>query len=415
VSDERYKKYLGIEPTDEIPTYYELFQVATDERDQEVLDKAYKTNIRRLQEIRSSKDGGFIEFLKEELRKAKRVLSNPEKRKAYDESLLADVLSGFRDFVGSLMVMGHINKTLYDTMVTRGVTDGLAEGQAKSAISELAKQHNATLETEAEEPPKPEESAPAGQGEAPRPRSGGEIVLKAPPSRRSASGDDRPRPEFARPGSEAQHQRPVSSGEHARRPAEREPSPRPKGPWYAGIGEQPPPWGRRAGSRRARPRRSAAPRRGAPAAPRRSAPRGSKLEEAIKIFNLGARLAKAAGDVHEKLRLYFPPANGKATQTKAINGITYQKVLDTEQSTYRDALKKFEASGDKIQRLEGNEADLVRSRSRKNVTLLKGYLEDIRQLKMRLLGGLPQQEELRVWQEFIGSTRSARVTRTIDE
>ena len=57
----------------------------------------------------------------------------------------------------------------------------------------------------------------------------------------------------------------------------------------------------------------------------------------------------------------------------------------------------------------------MRVRSTQNVALLKGYLEEIRQLKMRLLGGVIQQEELRLWQEFVNSSRSSRVTRTIDE
>ncbi|HBP18324.1 MAG TPA: hypothetical protein DEA08_11100 [Planctomycetes bacterium] len=430
VPDERYKKFLGIEPADEIPNYYELFDISQDESDSEVIQKAYKTQIRKLQEIRTSKDKGFIEFLKEELRKAKRILSDAEKRREYDGSLLADALTGFKDFVGSLMVMGHINKTLYDTMIARGVSDGLSETQAKNAIEELAQQHGATIESEEAAPP-PAPTPPPEREEPPPPPSRGrrEVVLQAPPPRRTAPSGQHQRPasdEYARPTSD-EYARP-SSGEYGRsapteyadfhetqQRAEPPPPPsRPKGPWYRGVGETPPPWGRRAGSTRSRRRAPPPPARHASSA-RQARPRSKRLEESIRVFNLGARLSKAAGEVHEKLRLYFPPANGKSSVTKQINGISYDKVLDTEQSTYRDSLKKFESARDKIGQLEGTEADLVRVRSTQNVALLKGYLEEIRQLKMRLLGGVIQQEELRLWQEFVNSSRSSRVTRTIDE
>ncbi|MGE0711399.1 MAG: hypothetical protein AB7N76_30255 [Planctomycetota bacterium] len=429
--DDRYQKFLGIEPAEEIPTYYELFDVAKEERDQAVIDNAYKTQIRKLQEIRTSKDKGFIEYLKEELRKAKRVLSTDDLRKAYDESLIADALSSFKDFVGALMVMGHINKGLYDTMVARGVDSGLAEAQAKSAIEDLAKQHGATLETEEPAPapaavaaparaPEPEldDSEPEFAEDAPPapPQRGGEIVLKAPPRRPASSAEharqssgDYARPEGPRRGTSDFYPRPGAddfADEAQAAPA------RPRGPWHRGMGEQPPPWGRRTGSQRARRR---APAAATAAAAPRSGPRSKPLEEAIRVFNLGARLAKAAGEVHEKLRLYFPPANGKTTITKTINGITYEKVLDTEQSTLRDTLKKFQGARDKVEKMNGQDADLVRVRSTQNLALIKGYLEEIRQLKMRLLGGLPQHEEIRIWQEFIGSTRSSRVTRTIEE
>ena len=415
MSDERYKKFLGIEPNDEVPTYYELFDVSRDEQDPAVLEKAYKTQIRKLQEIRTSKDKGFIEFLKEELRSAKRILPNPQKRKEYDEGLQATALEAFRGFVGSLMVMGHINKTLYDTMVQRGVADGLSEASAKSAIEVLAREHGATLETEASAPSAPapgpsQDEDDLGYGDFEDPNSD----FEDPNSGYDDSGYEYEDPEYADfapqeavlqapPRPERPPPPPVTRPDARQAPvAEQAP---PAGPWWRGVNERPPPWGRRTGSEFHLVKRPV--RKGGPA----SAPRSKELDAAVRFYNLGAALAKVASDVHEKLRLYFPP--GKAP-TKTINGVAPQKVLDTEQSTYRECLKKFQTALDRVVDAEGGDADLIRVRATQSVSLVAGILDEIKAHKLRLMGGLPQQEEARAWQEFVGRSRPARLTRVID-
>lgn len=428
MADERYKKFLGIEPHEEVPTYYELMGIASDEQDTEVIEKAYKTQIRKLQQIRTSKDAGFIEFLKEEMRTARRVLTKPEKRKEYDQSLAAGALDGFKGFVGSLMVMGHINKTLYDTMVSRGVADGLSEAQAVEAIEALAKEHGATLEKT--DPAGTPPAAPAedsgqddygyddlgydyveeddegqydygdgqaydyGDGQAyddggwdepPPPPPSRETVLQAPPR------GERP------PPPPVQAQAPAFTDDVVEEEAV------PEGPWYRGMGERPPPWGRRTGSEFEIQRSVRKPAAGQA--------RSKEFEAAIRFYNLGAALAKVASDVHEKLRLYYPPGKPPA---KMINGVPAQKVLDTEQSTYRECLKKFQSAMDKVGAAQDGDADLVRVRSTQSVTLVQGILDEIKQHKLRLMGGLPQQEEARAWQEFVGRTRPPRLTRVID-
>ena len=142
-----------------------------------------------------------------------------------------------------------------------------------------------------------------------------------------------------------------------------------------------------------------------------SAPRSKELDAAVRFYNLGAALAKVASDVHEKLRLYYPP--GKSPN-KVINGVPAQKVLDTEQSTYRECLKKFQTAMDRVAEAEGGDADLIRVRATQSVSLVAGILDELKSHKLRLMGGLPQQEETRAWQEFVGRSRPARLTRVIE-
>lgn len=428
MADERYKKFLGIEPNEDVPTYYELLGVSPDEQDAEVIEKTYKTQIRKLQQIRTSKDAGFIEFLKEEMRTARRVLTKPEKRKEYDQSLVAGALDGFKGFVGSLMVMGHINKTLYDTMVSRGVADGLSEEQAIKAIESLAQEHGATLEkTDPAGTPPPPPAQDSGEDEYSGYDDLGYDYVEEDDEGQYDYGDggdydygdgeayddggwgDEAPPPPPPPSRETvlqapRGERPPPPPVQAQAPdfADEEESV-PEGPWYRGMGERPPPWGRRTGSE------FEIQKRVSKATPGRA--RSKEFEAAIRFYNLGAALAKVASDVHEKLRLYYPPGKPPA---KMINGVPAQKVLDTEQSTYRECLKKFQTAMDKVGASEDGDSDLVRVRSTQSVTLVKGILDEIKQHKLRLMGGLPQQEEARAWQEFVGRTRPPRLTRVID-
>ncbi len=450
MADERYHKILGIEPADEIPTYYELLGIDRDQTDPDVIEKAYKTQIRKAQEIRTSKDKGFLEFLKEELRTARRTLVDAQKRQAYDESLLADTVASFKEFVQPLMALGRISKSVLDTMIAKGVSDGLSEEHALKVVEETAAANGAVVETE-EAPPAPapapevEEEEPfdpagvedptfADEADAVAPQGArGEVVLRAPERRPPPEAPARPtvRKNDFYGGGAADFYTPDAATEEPEQP-ETPASPWARGggaasdsrgggasPWARGGSRASTPWGAGGGSRRGS--RRPPPPREAPASAQHQRERwqdqatSRQVEEAVRMYNLGAKLAKIAGDVHEKLRFYFPPANGKTTRTYQIAGVSYEKVFETEQKMLRDTLKKYEGAHSRAAAAAGPLADKVRAESSRNITLLKGYLDEMRRHKLRLLGGLSKAEELRAWQEFVGSHRSSRLTQTIEE
>ena len=128
-----------------------------------------------------------------------------------------------------------------------------------------------------------------------------------------------------------------------------------------------------------------------------------------------AKLARIAGDLHEQLALYFPPTNGKSSIVYQINGVSFEKVFDSEQKTYRDALKKFDEALNKVGLSAVPAAEEVRQRANQNASLIKGYLEEIRQHKLKRLAPMSKPEELRMWQVFVSSKRSSRLTQTLDE
>ncbi len=86
-----------------------------------------------------------------------------------------------------------------------------------------------------------------------------------------------------------------------------------------------------------------------------------------------------------------------------------------EHKTFRDSLSNFEASLQKTDGLGGDDVDELRARLGQNVNLVKTYLEELRQVKLKRLQPLTKSDELRMWQTFVSSKRSARLSQTIDE
>lgn len=401
MADERYQKFLGIEPADDNPTYYELLALDPADLDAESLEKAYKTQIRKLQSIRTSKDAGFIEYLKETLRSARRILKDPQRRKEYDASLAANAEKDFREFVGPLLAM--LSQAMIDTvLVPKAIGDGLSEERAREIIAELASEAGVTIaaEAEAEPEPEPEEESYDEEddyegGYEPRP------AAPRPDPMRSADGAS---------ASDLREAAPVGTAEAPRRVV--------MPPWVMPESETDSlPWGRGGSRSWGQARKRMARKRSADLIDESWLDDESRaaLGEAIRSYNHGARLAKVGSDVHRNLRAYFPPHNGKQQITPRINGVSYEKLFETERKTYQDALKAFREAVAKVANVQSSRAEEIRERGTMNLALVKGILDEMTRHKMALMGGLSQSEELRAWQAFVGSRRSPRLHKTVAE
>lgn len=462
MADERYRRLLGIEPTGEIPTHYELLVLSRTETDLQLIETAYKEQMRKLQLIRSTKDKGFLEFLKEELRTARLTLTNPDKRRAYDESLIVDAAQGFREWVKPMMALGLVPRGVYDTMLQKGVKDGLTDEAAARVIHEVAAESGATLEQDGVGAPEaggygevdigegpdlvqhdeaaqgePEESY-QDQGEIEEPTFTDDLdpeSLAPPPApgRATAPPPARPggghaaaaahAPKIGRgrgfydsgPAAEAAPASPWARGGPSRAGASAQ-APRPaSGSGAVGSGSGAVESGSGTVGRPPAPGRRQAESAGTQRERWRAQGDQSAVHEAARLFNLGAKLAKVAGEVHHQLQFYFPPANGRTTVTYQRGGVSYEKVFETEQKTYRDSLQKFQSAVERLGELGGPEADELRSHANQRITLIKGILDEIRQHKLRQLAGLSKAEELRMWQVFVASPRSTRLGQTVGE
>lgn len=483
-ADERYRKLLGIEPSGETPTHYELLVIDRSITDLTVIEESYKSQMKKLQQVKTSKDKGFLEFLKEELRTARLTLTNPERRKAYDESLVVDALANFKGFVQPLMAMGTVPHAVFETLVAKGVGDGLSRAQAVQVIEEQARAHKATIQQQAAAPARSappqlgdpdddpsathadtglpdddpyvdddeepayadeytgqhqEDEADTFEGDDPTFSDEAEAIPSAPAPRgavqpppavrqesalRGPGGPSRPPTPSPAPAPAADGAPKIQRGrfydfsgnyEPAAAPAPAAPA---ASPWARGGsspsgGRPPSAWGRSGEP----PRPGSTPPPPDTAGDQRNRFAGQvdlkAAADARRVFNAGAKLARIANDLHEQLALYFPPTNGKPGIVYQINGVSFEKVFDSEQKTYRDALKKFEEAQQKAEAL-GPAGEEVRVRAAQSVGLVKGYLEEIRQHKLKRLAPMSKPDELRMWQSFVSSRRSSRLTQALD-
>jgi hypothetical protein len=364
VGDPRYAELLGLDPSIEAPTYWELIGLAHDVSDSEVIEKAYKERMTKIQQIKSSKHKGFIEYLKEELRTAKLTLTNADRRKEYEDKLRKESLIEFKKFVEPLMSMGEVPKKIYDRILQTAQSKyRLKADEAKPIVKAMALAVGANLETEEaahpagaqmsneaisetldelfadtadgavdeEAPPPPPPLAPppapaeaplAAPGKVAR-RSSCVAADAAPPSRPAAEtgrpkiqrgggsfygGDDgaSARPAAEKPAASAADKAAGRRGSYFEAPGEKPPA-----PWAAAPAAAPAA-GRRGASERAEP---AAP----PIDPK-------LLEDARRAFNSAIKLAKLGLQAHHELQFYFPPANKANGITPRINGVTYEEV-----------------------------------------------------------------------------------------
>ena len=409
MADERYLKYLQIEPAGETATYYELLDVDPTEADAEVLEKAYKTQIRKLQAIRTSKDIGWIDYHKETLRDARRSLKDAKRRKAYDESLAADSEQEFKDFVMPLLALGQLSVAMIDAvLIPKAKSDGLTEDRARAIIADLASEHNVTIASEDAAAPEDDydDDYDDGYDDGDYPDAGydspegGEVVLQASPGWAPKAS--------AAPPPEAQVREPEPA---------RDQGPIVNPPWVMPeAASDPMPWGRGGSFSWGKAIKSKAESTADLLDESWLDEESRKiLDASIGVFNHGARLAKVGADVHRNLRTYFPPANGKTVATPKINGVSFEKLFETERKTYLDTLKAFREACAKVGDVKTGRADELRDRGAKNIALVNSYIAEMKQHKMGLMGGGSTQETLRAWQSFVNSRRSPRLHRTIQE
>ncbi|MEZ6185557.1 MAG: hypothetical protein R3F62_11175 [Planctomycetota bacterium] len=452
MADDRYSKLLGIEPAGEIPTHYELLGINREERDEGVIETAYKEKMRALQSIRSSKDKGFIEFLKEELRTARLTLTKDDRRKAYDESLDADSIEGFKDWVKPLLAMGFVPKSVYDLMLQTGVKEGLKREQAAKLVKELAQEHGATLQLEesssdlaalensgydeGDDDDDQDESQGAADLDDGEPMFLDDIDPETPatePARALSRSPGARRPPPPRPaggGGRSAGGGKIQRGFYTDGGAERAdarggaapaPSAWDRGGAAGARGRSA--WGRRRGTGASTSTPPSAQAGGGTGARRRESTARQRerwqnqgeqreLSEAQRVFNMGARLCGVAEKVHTELGLYFPPKNGRNSITYQRNGVSYDKVFETEHKTYRDALKRFSTARERAEAL-GETGEELKRLAEGNLGLVKSILDEIRQLKLKRLAGMTKGEELRLWQGFVNSRRPGRLTKTV--
>lgn len=437
-----YHQFLGLDPNVEKPSYYQLLAIAETERTEEVIEQSFKSQMMKLQQIKSTKHKGFLEYLKDELRKARRILSNDGKRAEYTQELKARAVEDFKKDIESFIQISPLPRSIYEVLIARAPSHNLTEEEAAAAISGLGvivadadSSDQLDAVPDPEPPRRPNSSrrsttSTSGRRPAPqprdsnsgrRPKDSGRRRPTDAPSRRSPSGRLSP-PTPERRGSErfellpppanvAPSHRPIapplmpprggySSGREMLRPPDNPSIPKSgrgnrryndyfMAPEKAASEKLPPPKGRR-------PQKTSLSRR-------RDSEYRNKVKRVVLDYNRGIKSAKLALRAHHSLQDYFPPHNKKREITLSINGVSYEQVFDAEMKQFREANKYFTAVLERVLKEsldDGLPENFTRTINR-NLDSIKNYMNDGKQLKLKLIGGVQKQEELRIWGEFM--------------
>lgn len=142
MGDGRYQELLGVAVTSDQPTYYELLGLPPGAPEAEAIDKAFREKMTRLQQVRSPKHKGFVEFLKEELRHAKLTLSSEERRGEYDAGIKERRLAAVRELLGPVLALGQLTAEAMGSLVSGvGAKQGLSEADARALVDELLRDY----------------------------------------------------------------------------------------------------------------------------------------------------------------------------------------------------------------------------------------------------------------------------------
>ena len=95
MAENRYHILLGLPEEIAHPDYYQLLGIRAGENGEAAIEEAFKKQMNSLQHLHSPKHKEFIEFLKGEVRKARKVLDDPKRRKEYDGEMSKDAILGY--------------------------------------------------------------------------------------------------------------------------------------------------------------------------------------------------------------------------------------------------------------------------------------------------------------------------------
>jgi hypothetical protein len=202
VADSRYHELLGVDPDIEAdkPDFFQLLGV-DQETDEDDIAKKFKDLMRNLQKLKGGKHKGFVEFLKEELRKAKLTLTNDKKRREYLEELEEEKkdheIEEFKEQVKNLFILGEISKTLFDKLVDKGKVAGLTASKSEAIIDALAEKEGVVVKKLAD--PKPEPVVETRNEERADPQDSHAASPLSLPPEPAANDSGSPRPPATRP------------------------------------------------------------------------------------------------------------------------------------------------------------------------------------------------------------------------
>jgi hypothetical protein len=130
-----FHKLLETDPDVLNPDYYQLLGLDPDDITPDEIEAQYKTKMSMLQNVRSTKYKDFIEFLKGQLKSARRTLSEPKSRKRYDIDIHREAIAQLTETIQLfIQISGDLSEIEESEILFRGRQLNLPERAVKKLI-----------------------------------------------------------------------------------------------------------------------------------------------------------------------------------------------------------------------------------------------------------------------------------------
>ena len=119
------------------PDYYQLLGLDPDDISSEQIESQYKTKMKLLQNVRSTKYKDLIEFLKGEIKSARRTLDDAKRRRKYDLEIQAAAIGQMRELIQLfIQISGDLTEIEEAEILHRGHLLNLPERALRKLVSQ---------------------------------------------------------------------------------------------------------------------------------------------------------------------------------------------------------------------------------------------------------------------------------------
>jgi hypothetical protein len=132
----RWNELLGISNDLRDPDLYQLLGFDRVAFDAALLDERFRDRMQKIQAVRSTKHKEFIEFVKGELRRARRILANAQERADYDRELLNQRTALLRRVLAPVLATGALPPAAEQAVEDEARRLGLTDEEARLTIEE---------------------------------------------------------------------------------------------------------------------------------------------------------------------------------------------------------------------------------------------------------------------------------------
>jgi hypothetical protein len=141
--ENRFHELLGISEEISDPDYYQLLGVDRHESDPAAIEACFKEKMTHVQHIENPRHKEFLEFLKGELKRARSILTDEERRGVYDRELAEERGDELRKVLSHMLVDGTLSSIAEVSVLREGHNLGLDGPFIKQVVDEELKKAGA--------------------------------------------------------------------------------------------------------------------------------------------------------------------------------------------------------------------------------------------------------------------------------